>query len=147
MRDIKFRAWSGKQMFGHDSFDGLAWKSFRNEFDRPIPFDFGWDEREFYEDYVLMQYSGLKDKNGKEIYEGDILANESYKYPIEVKHGKYICSSDEGYEDESYGFYGKSKNPGRAGYFDVNPLNFEWIEIIGNIHENPELLKENNNAL
>lgn len=72
------------------------------------------------EDYPLMQFTGLKDKNGKEIYEGDILKN-TFGELNEVRwwDGTFVL--------------------GRDG---INILNqFTDIEVIGNIWEHPELLK------
>ena len=75
----------------------------------------------------LMQYTGLKDKKGKEIYEGDILA-DSHKNPcigeVRWKGYKWDCGTDEDIDN------------------DETPIITETgaIEIIGNIYENPELI-------
>lgn len=79
--------------------------------------------------YSLMQYTGLHDKNGKEIWEGDIVksffvdtdeaGNEIYKYYIiEVKYDEVLC--------------------------EYNIDKFMNLEVIGNIYENKELLNETN---
>lgn len=90
------------------------------------------DERET--DYILMQYTGLKDKNDKEIYEGDIITitysngEKIKKYAVKYCDdcGYYMLKSiDRKYDLDTFCGYGK-----------------EQIEIIGNIYENPELLKE-----
>ena len=71
----------------------------------------------------VMQYTGLKDKNGKEIYEGDIVMMEG-RYPATVEYS-------------DYGYVG-THNGG-----DVNLTTFlDEHEIIGNIYENPELIKQ-----
>lgn len=78
---------------------------------------------------IIEQYTGLKDKNGKEIYEGDIVKIEAYSRVFQVVYRKWDCSFVyENDEDEEI-----------AHMFDGFP---DEYEIIGNIHENPELLKE-----
>jgi uncharacterized phage protein (TIGR01671 family) len=83
----------------------------------------------------VQQYTGLKDKNGKEIYEGDIIHYkfDGDSYPKEAVDRILTCSYD---EDE--GMYS----------FDNSDHSYYWAEIkrhcniIGNIFENPELLEQ-----
>ena len=80
---------------------------------------------------IQMIYINLKDKNGKEIYEGDIC--KSYEYYIhEVK---YINGSF-GYETDN-GFISMAQN----AHFKWTNSRSDKIEVIGNIYQNPELLK------
>jgi hypothetical protein len=75
--------------------------------------------------YELMQFTGLHDKNGKEIYEGDILQTDAFK-----RHSIFhIVQWDER----------------RNGWSDYSPK--DQFYITGNIYENPELLTGNNRAI
>jgi uncharacterized phage protein (TIGR01671 family) len=78
------------------------------------------------ENIVLMQYTGLHDKNGKEIYEGDILS--FYDYKGIVRFGLH--------DDMVYnGWYVETP----TAQCELNE-SFQFAEIIGNIYENPELI-------
>ena len=135
MKEIKFRAWlkEDKKMvnvetmdFTDKSIQYLEKSEFINAYLlRRVGFD----------DIELMQYIGLKDKNDKEIYEGDIVlvkpgwTSTWYKTIVKFKEGAFIASLIDG-EDYIYIF-----NRG----FDSNDF-----EIIGNIYKNKNLLEENN---
>lgn len=76
------------------------------------------------DDYVIMQYTGLKDKNGVDIYEGDILKNmDGYYYEVVWDSGSFLVKRSK--IETDYNFIA-SKN---------------YFEIIGNIYQNKELLK------
>lgn len=130
-REIKFRAWlkeERKMVNVETLFIGINRLCFGNSETEDLFF------RDF-EEVELMQYTGLKDKNGKEVYEGDIV--------------KII-------ELEGYGEYcDQVKYTGKIEYcvseFRIQPLNLKLsdesiveIEVIGNIYENKNLLEENN---
>lgn len=112
MREIKFRAWDliSKKMVQVIHF---------------------YNHNDVYSDYIFMQYTGLKDANGKEIYEGDIV--------VEVYKGEFsICLTT------------FEKKPLKSGTYEVkwNKIGFNLgsedgrdYEVIGNIYENPELLE------
>ena len=74
---------------------------------------------------VIEQYTGLHDKNGKEIYEGDILSDVYYHIPLPVQFvdGGFWCVDE------------------KSGGFTHHIPHKEYREVIGNIHENPELLE------
>ena len=128
MREIKFRAWDkeNKKMMKVSSL------SLENK-------EIAVRENGTYhffrmQNLELMQYTGLKDKNDKEIYEGDIVLVKPggistwYKTVVKFKEGGFIAGLING-EDYFYIF-----NPG----FDSDDF-----EVIGNIYENKNLLEEN----
>lgn len=90
----------------------------------------------FKEGYEIMQCTGLKDKNNKLIYEGDIMEMGDYKNVI--RWGEII--------GEGYGFIWESVRKFTIGRYDILESMTGFIDeykIIGNIYENPELLKNN----
>lgn len=135
MRETKFRAWlkEEEKMVNVETMD-FTDKTIRclkkNEFINAYLL-----RRVSFDDIELMQYTGLNDKNGTEIYERDIVlvkpggTSTWYKTVVKFKEGAFIASLIDG-EDYIYIF-----NRG----FDSNDF-----EIIGNIYENKNLLEENN---
>jgi len=127
MREIKFRAWNinDKEMF---KVEQITFANNCDEFGASI-LDKHNDFHKI-KDIELMQFTGLKDKNGKEIYEGDILTSN------------YIVS----WNNKLCGFIVKHSNKllGYPLYETGGLLDLSLTEILGNIYENPELLKEKN---
>ena len=171
MRDIKFRAWDkekNKMIYSDETYPRNVYK-----FDFEILKDYKFTLNKMTDrfnvvdeegdDYYIetyspvdadtMQYTGLKDKNGKEIYEGDIL---SYKHIVYTD-----CSKTEIKEIEDEAFIeiinyapiasvvkAHSENVKCFGHDTINnqfliiDLKSDEVEVIGNIYENPDLLKE-----
>ena len=122
MRDVKFRVWNtetNKMITNVKEMGVFALQSIYSidEF-LVIPTN---------EKYPLMQYTGLKDKNGVEIYEGDIIKYDfnELNYRIEFLNAEFIARR----------FYENIEN--------LYPTEFDYgkeCEVIGNIYENKELL-------
>ena len=119
MRNIKFRAWDTTEKKMHHEISLMFANDLNGVFE-------GLNEC----GCIVMQYTGLKDKNCKEIYEGDIVKWFGY----EVKSGRQVrpertmCIND--YVKDTYRIFCITDNTGQT------------VEIIGNIHENKELMEE-----
>ena len=86
---------------------------------------------------TVGQFAGLTDKNGKKIFEGDI---GRYKQTDGAKrNGKpIICTGKVVYNAKTASYAVESKDEAGCNYFDYFPI--KDFEVIGNIHDNPELL-------
>ena len=132
MRDIKFRAWDteNKEMLKvqeldfEDTFYGgrlsIRVDMYNDYFDM--------------EDMILMQYTGLKDKNGKEIYEGDIVKfrfkEDREEFPDLIGYIEYQST------------FAAFRIMSNQGSFKIDITEIKFIEKIGNIYDNPELLEK-----
>ena len=85
---------------------------------------------------TIGQYTGLTDKNGIKIFEGDTHCNENNNKKFVVKFGHFY---DEELLDDMYGWYMEDNWSNRFG---LNGGECEYANIIGNIHDNPKLMGE-----
>jgi uncharacterized phage protein (TIGR01671 family) len=131
MRTIKFRAWDEekKEWVTSRLTFGLNPAKFQNESEtKAVAVVFAGEGR-----CVIEQFTGLLDKNGKEIYEGDIV---HYSYDYTGKDNWEVC-----WGSDSWIMKRGEKETGYDNYYD-DPHTNRWdeTEIIGNVHQNPELL-------
>lgn len=131
-RQIKFRAWNTRKPFIDEALNEMVEFELTDMDGNYICVSGTYLEGE----YVLMQFTGLLDSNGKEIYEGDILSSE-----YESIGSKRDCHPVEWNESGGSWSVNHSINdcckPWRGNLGDHHRSE----EIIGNIYENPELLK------
>lgn len=128
MRTLKFRAWDKhlkkfhklKLGEGYWSCDGRAVFSVECK-----PGDYATCETAFEKNFVFQQCTGLKDSDKKEIYEGDIVKRLNTEYIYKIR-----------YDEENAVYLVENKD----GEY---PLSYyrKVVQVIGNIFENPELLK------
>lgn len=141
MREIKFRVWDNhiaEMFYDIGIIDNELWINIDSR---------GYDMvGDYTEDcFHIMQYTGLKDKNGKEIYEGDILTSTDYPFQNYGSHNYYGVIE---WWNELAAFCitkrlaPSSKSRGISDGISEHLEDIERFEIIGNIYENPELLEE-----
>lgn len=140
MREIKFRAWNGEQMLhdarSYSSNDEALYVSFNGQV-AYLDDDGGCDDPEccggrmYYmqkiEFFILMQFTGLHDKNGKEMWEGDI---------VRITWLNYANKQESIIRDIKW------NGNGYGNVFDEGNSPKYAIEVIGNIYQNPELLSK-----
>lgn len=126
MREIKFRAWDNET---NEMLDMVTVACERKDPWPPLYTKDGIINGIDHQDYVLMQYTGLRDKNGKEVYQGDI---------VRCSRG---CPHEVIWLEEYGGTYVGGMP---TWYLSGISEGYAWTgeeEIIGNIYENPELLE------
>lgn len=142
MREILFR---GKRIdndewvYGSFCMDALEQKNGLcgiDGFIRLYDFNMGKSQTHQVDRETIGQFTGLTDKNGKKIFEGDIVESEFTKKPYLVCFGEYTYTNEYGEEESVCGWY----NEEEGGYVTAFGCPDAWATVIGNIHDNPELL-------
>lgn len=152
-REIKFRVWIGSQMehnimagfLGAYYVQGISYNdsSFMSEFNT-----------KYLDETPLMQFTGLTDKHGFDIYEGDIVKRKTHDWDKQDKwedeenpdgskevlmfykeEASFVVYRDSGFWIDAEGF----------GYEGENLWEWSQVEVIGNIYENADLLNTNTN--
>ena len=123
MREIKFRAWdhqNNSMFYPHEIYFNEGLKDIR-ALDTMANYTENGKPR-----FVLMQYTGLKDRNGKEIYEGDLLS-----------WGEYLLVCKWEQDNCRYSLY-NTKSGRWAGFLDKHMI--RKIRVIGNVYENKRVI-------
>lgn len=144
-REILFRAKHIHAIPGNEHLNGRWVHGYLS--DKDYIYDKSLDGEFLIDEDTICQYTGLTDKNGKKIFEGDIL--RGFQYPF-CDNGEYNYYAEIIFADCSFMTY-THKNPSSCvrGISDENTELMEcWVsedwEVIGNIYDNPELLEKEN---
>ncbi|MBV4415123.1 YopX family protein [Clostridium tyrobutyricum] len=151
MREIKFRAWDkiGKRMgevnyirYSNVQYNQVSARFKQNE--KTVDEWFNYGDKDGCDNIILMQYTGLKDRKGKDIFEGDLCKEfdrdgKETGCLLEILWSGY-------YKFDAKVIKGGTLSKGLSfplWHWDKRKENgYRKLEVIGNIHENPELLKE-----
>lgn len=123
-REIKFRSWNGEKMVYSDEYEEEH---------------YGFQLSNFFEFEVggeYEQFTGLKDKNEKEIYEGDVIKqrNNGFIMLVEFQHGSFILINKQKTFSYPLGWQTDYESD------EMDWADLDDVEIVGNIHQNPELI-------
>lgn len=143
MRDIKFRAWdkARKQMILAENILKICFVRTGHTpnlivyTDRKINHfeEIREQDKKYCNEFELLQYTGVKDKNGKEVYEGDVFIHNNHKFEIIYDDTRFIGID---HKDRAIG-------DGYCCYVDCQYKDgSSSIEVIGNVYDNPELSRK-----
>jgi len=141
MREIKFRVWDKNKMWYNVDVcaDGFVYAYDKSPISEEA-FLGSFQTGRVADTINLMQFTRLKDKNRKEIYEGDVI-KASPKAESNSKGDKYKIGNRiylVSYESGSFWIDSEKKDLDVFSFIDINLTDFE---VIGNIYENPELIR------
>ena len=142
MREIKFRVWDGNRFYRFDDSrfvlsycDVSGWNVHPNITNFKGMWTCG-ESASNAEHFVLEQYTGLCDKNGVEIYEGDVvMVRSQYETDEPIECQSKVFSADGSFRCDFHDMVLNKNLCAGIGNWS--------IEVIGNIHENPELMEAN----
>lgn len=127
-KKIKFRVWDDlEKIFLHNK--GFHDVIFRDN-GLCFPYGTGHSTQEYPNRFIVEQFTGLEDKNGKEIYEGDILYHFNERMDVFIKRG-----------DGGFVFVSKTKKHPEEGHYITKAYSSE-MSIVGNIHMIPHICKK-----
>lgn len=134
MREIEFRIWDKELKEMHYlSLEDLCEDNYWYDGETDV-WSVLYDCNHKNERFVINQYIGIKDKNGKKMFEGDIV-----KYHAETYTKMWDIIGVVEYYNASYGIV--DENDRHFLEFNSTSMYVRWYEVIGNIYDNPELLE------
>lgn len=134
-REIKFRFWNPKGFCGAGYMDTAPYDVFMDGAGgiyEPPSRNYDTPNQEIEKDdsgIIAMQFTGLTDKNGKDIYESDLISDGHFTFEVIFKNGAYRATLPDGMTITIHELLRKRAIADMA------------IEVIGNIHESPELIE------
>lgn len=149
-REIKFRAWTGTK-YETDVVVGIFGVFYVNPYNNGLDEDDKASLTRFntkLENIIIEQFTGLHDKNGKEIWENDVISFSEFDHRGVVQFARGVFGVNWDYkknpdpewkEGKLYGGWGRRHN-----LRDFEDDILEEITVIGNIHENPDMLERTN---
>ena len=136
MREIKFRAWLKE----HKTMVNVA----EIDINHQLIYHYGFDDFEGnfenFNSIELLQYTGLKDKNENEIYEGDIVEFDDYDRKSNYLKNVAVVVREDNVNTLALQKFKYDNTKFTNRYMDYIENIFENSKVIGNIYENPELL-------